>query len=106
MFRGKLKKIYLILSIVLISNLSVNAANAPDDFYSASYLQNQGHSKDAIRLVEIQKFRAENKELPVVDTRYKIGTWHLPQKPSAFLRHLIYEKDPTLYLNEFGTSEE
>ncbi|EKE02334.1 MAG: hypothetical protein ACD_20C00399G0019 [uncultured bacterium] len=106
MLRGKFNKISLVLAVLLISNLSANAEITNDEIINKSYMHNQGHSNDVVKLVEIQKARAEGREIPIADTRYKVGKWYLPQKYSTFMRNLIQEKDATLYTNEFGTPAE
>lgn len=106
MLRGKLNKICLVLAVLLISNLSTNAEVTNDEILDKTYMHNQGYSSDTIRLVEIQKARANGQKALVSDTRYRVGKWYLPQNYSTIMRNLLFEKDATLYTDEFGIPAE
>ncbi|HSA06262.1 MAG TPA: hypothetical protein P5556_03710 [Candidatus Gastranaerophilales bacterium] len=59
---------------------------------SQEYLLNHGHSKEIIRMVDIQERRTLAKETDdVTNSKFK-----------KFFRNLIYEKDITMPVKDFG----
>jgi hypothetical protein len=104
MLKDKVSKVILLTAIYLL-NISATYAVTPVEASSKEYLQYQGHSKEASRLVEIECAKAQGKEIPPSgESNMKIWKWTLSPKHSTFVRNLIKD-DPTLPTEEVGTPE-
>jgi len=94
MLNKKLNGVLVGFSVAVLGCFAVYAQSA-SDFSSEEYLYHHGHSKEVIQLVNLQKARTENTELPAV-SRF--------QPVKSFLKN-VYNADLTVPLKKFGDSK-
>lgn len=94
-----MKKILLLVGLILISNAHSCLALTNDDFTSADYLKNYNYSDEMIRIVNIQKNKANGLK-PTY--KYNEPDWYTSSKPVNFIRKASMYFDCGLDDHKFG----
>jgi len=92
---------FLRVIIIFVSLMLVGIFNYPawaigqTEGTSEKYLENHGHSKEIIRMINLQKERTEGNVVEVSQRESKF---------KKFIKNLWFEKDATLPVSDFGYS--
>lgn len=84
-----------IISIGIFNNLP-SSALSPTDPTSEKYLLDHGHSKEIVRMINLQKDRTEGKAVVAPKSQGKI---------KKFFKNLWYEQDVSMPVTDFGFNE-
>lgn len=83
---------FVLFSLTSLSSNAITSSDATDQ----QYLYNHGHSTDVINLVNLQKARAEGKDLPNVNQKNKY---------TRLIRKIFKEPDDSYALEKFGNNK-
>ncbi len=94
----RIKAFLLFLSVLLVMVLNCPPSKAltPADITSEKYLIDHGHSKEIVRMINLQKERDEGKASPTSKSQ---------GRAKKFLKNLWYEQDVTLPTKDFGYND-
>jgi len=100
-----MKKINLtiFIALVMIGLCCISSkAMSPNDSTSADYLKKHGYSAEMVRLVNVQKDRTEQKEVPAEEKNFKKAVWD--SKPMKTLKQMFRTSDVTMS-PDFGNNK-
>ena len=89
-----IKYFLLILCVVCLGSFSANALNVTE-IDSEEYLLNHGHSKEVVRIINLQEKRAGGEQKEIENHSKFVKFW----------RNIFFEKDATLPLKDFGYND-
>lgn len=84
-----------IITLGICGNIPSNAME-PTDCTNEKYLLDHGHSKEIVRMINLQKDRTEGKAVVAPKSEWKI---------KKFFKNIWFEQDLTLPVNDFGFND-
>ena len=98
-----MKKILLLAGLILIGNAHYCLALTNDDFNSAGYMKNYNYSDEMVRMVNIQKNKANG-----LKPNYNRNEpdWYTSNKKVNFIRKAFIYFDSGLDDHKFGEGDE